>query len=307
MSETVSLPFLPAPRLADLAFAPLPAWVWAGDASRIVWANAVGAAMFGAPSLAAAAEKRFDAKHPAAQQVARLAGSLPDGATRLERLRGFASGVGRLLTCNCSRLALADGSTGILIIAAEPAGPNLALNERVRRLLTGFDGPFAAFGPDGALLHAGPLANERLFDAATLAGAGASHLAAQALAQGEASGETPSAQVTLQRMGSANATILLATFAPPPAPIVEPEPAAVIEPVVEPEPPLSSIPTPAGTPPEDSAAEGVAAEGMAEPIVDEPVEPAAAIEPVAPIEPEQPPEPVVAKVTALQPEEPAPP
>src|SRR5262245_28900121 len=103
MSETVP-PFLPHPRLADLAFAPLPAWVWSQEGGRLLWANAVGAAMFGADSLAALASKQFDPRHPAVQQVARLASALPEGATRLDRLRGFAPGVGRLLTCNCSRL-----------------------------------------------------------------------------------------------------------------------------------------------------------------------------------------------------------
>ena len=63
MSETDLLPFLPARRLADSAFAPLPAWVWAPDAGRLVWANAVGAAMFGAPSLAALAQKQLDAAY----------------------------------------------------------------------------------------------------------------------------------------------------------------------------------------------------------------------------------------------------
>ena len=224
MSETEFLPFLPAPRLADAAFAPLPAWVWAPDAGRIVWANAVGAAMFGAPSLAALAQKQLDGKHPAVAQLARLAGSLPESGTRLERLKGFAPGVGRLLTCNCSRLVLADGTRTILVSATEPAGPNLPLGERVRRLLEGFDGPFAAFSPDGALLFATPPASEQLGGASSLAAAGAADLGASALAQGEASGEIAAATLTLQRIGSGNATVLLATLAPLPAAAVAPEP-----------------------------------------------------------------------------------
>ncbi len=82
MSETDHLPFLHDGRLADLASAPLPAWLWANDATRILWANAVGAATFGAPAVAALTERRFDLTHPAAQQVARLAGSLPERAPR---------------------------------------------------------------------------------------------------------------------------------------------------------------------------------------------------------------------------------
>ena len=35
-------------RLAPLATAALPAWLWSADLSHIAWANAVGAAVFGA-------------------------------------------------------------------------------------------------------------------------------------------------------------------------------------------------------------------------------------------------------------------
>src|SRR3954453_16733093 len=105
MSETDHLALMRAPCLAELITAATPAWLWAEDASRIVWANAVGAAMFGAVTLRALVEKGMDPKkHPAAIQVARLEHALPDdGPPRLERLRGFAPGIGRLLTCRCSR------------------------------------------------------------------------------------------------------------------------------------------------------------------------------------------------------------
>src|SRR5262244_3356293 len=93
MSETARLAFLPDPRLADLAVSPLPAWLWAADGTRILWANAVGAAMFGAATPAAVSQRQFEPQHAAAAQVARLAESLPPQGVRLQRLRGFASGV----------------------------------------------------------------------------------------------------------------------------------------------------------------------------------------------------------------------
>ena len=37
-------------RLAPLATSPLPAWLWSTDATLIVWANRIGAAIFGAPT-----------------------------------------------------------------------------------------------------------------------------------------------------------------------------------------------------------------------------------------------------------------
>src|SRR5262245_63214214 len=77
MSDTDHLAFLRDPRLADLGASPLPAWVWAVDATRILWANAVGAAMFGAATVGALQQRPFERKHPAARQVARLADALP--------------------------------------------------------------------------------------------------------------------------------------------------------------------------------------------------------------------------------------
>src|SRR5262249_44408406 len=136
MSETDLLALLRDRRLGSLAASPLPAWLWACEAERILWANAVGAAMFGASALPALTERRFERRHPAAQQVARLAGALPkEGGARLERLRGFAPGVGRLLTCSCARLSLADGSEAILIAATEPAGPSPTPKRRPPRPL----------------------------------------------------------------------------------------------------------------------------------------------------------------------------
>src|SRR5215472_1288172 len=112
-------------QLADHATAPSPVWLWSSDGSRILWANAVGAAIFGAATPGDIASRRFDSEHPAAAEIARLATTLPpSGQARLERLRGFGGNLGRPLTCFCSRLTLTDGAA-ILLIAAEPAGPSL--------------------------------------------------------------------------------------------------------------------------------------------------------------------------------------
>src|SRR5580693_5292855 len=67
------LALLRDPRLAALATGVLPAWLWSADASRILWANGVGAALFGAADAIALAPRRFDVKNPAAAQVIRLA------------------------------------------------------------------------------------------------------------------------------------------------------------------------------------------------------------------------------------------
>ena len=96
---------LQVPRIATLATSPWPAWLWSTDATRILWTNAVGAAIFGAANTAECAEKRFEANDPSAAQIARLWSTLPSAEhERLARLRGFGAGLGGALMCNCSRI-----------------------------------------------------------------------------------------------------------------------------------------------------------------------------------------------------------
>src|ERR1019366_3974347 len=67
-------------RLAAHALSATPGWLWSTDA----------------PGALAAVS--FEPEHPAAAQIARLAGTLPQGgAARLERLRGFGAGFGGTL------------------------------------------------------------------------------------------------------------------------------------------------------------------------------------------------------------------
>ena len=218
MNESHELAVLRDPRLSAHVTSALPVWLWSEDASRILWANAAGAAIFGGPAPGDLTRRRFDSRQPAAQQVARLAASLlPGAAPRLERLRGFGAGAGRTLICLCSRIEMPDGSGGILIAAAEPAGPALSLAERVRCIFLGQDEWAAVFAPEGTLLYAGRGAAQHLGPAATLAELGASEIAAQALASGEARGTLACGSVEFERLGIGNATILLAKFEHAPA------------------------------------------------------------------------------------------
>ncbi|MHB8272902.1 PAS domain S-box protein [Bradyrhizobium sp.] len=106
------------PRLAVHAANHLPAWLWSIDGTRILWANPVGARVFGAADATALAAKTFGPADQHRRQVAQLAGRLlPTGATRLERLRGFGATFGTLATCACSRLDFADGGAGVLVVA----------------------------------------------------------------------------------------------------------------------------------------------------------------------------------------------
>src|SRR3981081_2419280 len=116
------------PRLAVHATSALPVWLWSVDGTRILWANPVGASLFGATNGAALANTIFGPADAHRRQVAQLANRLPlSGTTRLERLRGFGARLGQLVTCGCARLDFADGRHGILITAAGPVGRAMTL------------------------------------------------------------------------------------------------------------------------------------------------------------------------------------
>jgi PAS domain S-box-containing protein len=115
------------PRLAVHAASHLPAWLWSTDGTRILWANPVGAKLFGAA-------KTFGPADPHRRQVAQLAGGLPPtGATRLERLRGFGTVLGTMVTCACARLDFADGGAGILVVAMLSPGELQRIDPPIHR------------------------------------------------------------------------------------------------------------------------------------------------------------------------------
>jgi PAS domain S-box-containing protein len=211
-------------RIAPLATSALPAWLWSTDATHILWANPVGAAMLGASTSPAIGERTFDGTHPASAEIARLAATLTSGAApRLERLRGFGAGVGRSLTCACSLIDLTDNTAAILVAAAERAGPSLSLDERLRRLLADSREPVAAFSAEGELMHATQGAQAYLRGATSLPAIGGEALATEALASGHAAGRLDSApegqlEVSIDRLGGKGTIALIASFSTPIAP-----------------------------------------------------------------------------------------
>jgi PAS domain S-box-containing protein len=219
-------------RLAPLATSALPAWLWSTDATHIVWANPIGAAIFGASTSAAISARTFAAGEPAAAQIARLATTLTPGALpRLERLRGFGAGVGCALTCACSHVMLSGDSPAILVVAIERAGPGLQLHERVHRLLAGSDEAVAAFAADDTLVHATQGAQAYLRGATSLASLGGEALAVEALESGHAQGRLKGGQaaldiafdvalegpvdVSIERVGGGPTTVLIVRFSTP--------------------------------------------------------------------------------------------
>jgi len=233
------LALLRHPRLAALATSAWPAWLWSVDGSRILWANAVGAAIFDAATVTALTQRRFDAGDASAAQIIRLAELLPSGSQeRLERLRGFGAGFGRALTCACSRIVVAESNSVVLVAATEPAGPALALDERARRLFVDDAEGAAVFAPDGRLLYANVAAKARLAGATTLMALSLQTLAFTALQAGHAKGTANVGgacfDVTALRLG-ADASLVLALILPQQTtPVPRPQSTAIEAPAATP-------------------------------------------------------------------------
>lgn len=222
------------PRLAERATSDRPAWLWSVDGARILWANTSGARLFGAHDGAELAERTIGPADTHRRQVARLAGQLsPHGTPRLERLRGFGAPLGRLLTCACARLSFPDGTTGILVAAAEAVGRPVPLDDRLAHLVAGVTPPAMAFTPDGALAGANAAAGAFAGQLVPLAGSDLDVARTTALGEGQATLQFDFGRVTLHRVGSGSDIALVALIdavivpqkreSPPPPPVVVPD------------------------------------------------------------------------------------
>lgn len=202
------------PRLAVHATSPLPAWLWSIDGTRVLWANPVGAKLFGAAHATALAERTFGPADSHRRQVARLARSLPPtGTARLERLRGFGARLGMLMTCACARLDFADGSHGVLVAAMDPSLRSMPLVERLLRLVDGAKVPMAAFAPDGLFVGASEAARS-LLGFRDLGEAGLDRARSEALTCGRAATPIGIGQMVLQRVGTGADVGLVALIEP---------------------------------------------------------------------------------------------
>jgi PAS domain S-box-containing protein len=207
MTEAGSLErYLADPRLAALATSDRPVWLWSANATQILWANPVGAAILVSQNPA-----------PVGAQIIRFSATLPvSGASRLQRLRGLGTGPGQTLLCKCSRIELFDRTPAVLLEVLEPAGPPLTLAERARRLLQSCKAAVGVFTPEGHPLFATASAHQFL-GRCNLAGIGAEHLGREAILLGHATGRTAHGPVSVARLGHGSTTVLVATFSAPPA------------------------------------------------------------------------------------------
>ncbi|MBR0905534.1 PAS domain-containing protein [Bradyrhizobium liaoningense] len=251
------------PRLAVHATSPLATWLWSIDGARVLWANPVGARLFGAAHATALADKVFGPADSHRRQVARLARSLPaGGGVRLERLRGFGARLGTLMTCACARLDFADGGHAVLVTAMDPALRSMPLIERLHRLVAGATVPMAAFAPDGLFVGASEAARA-LLGFRDLGEAGLEQARSDALARGRAETPIGIGQMVLQRVGTGADIGLIALIAPRAAhdaahdsPAAERVPDAAAEARVEPARQEAEMPS--APPPSQHAPAGIA-------------------------------------------------
>ncbi len=230
-------------RLAAHALSPTPAWLWCADGSRMLWANAVAAAIFDGATPAEASALHFAPDHPAAKQIAHLGTTLHDnGAPRLERLRGFGAQLGGTLMCMCSRVHAAE-QAAILVVAIERAGKELALPERAQRLLADLAQPSAVFGADGELIESKSETRARLGEARDLTALGADALAREAMHTGRAQGAIAAGKVIMVKLGAGKTVALLMVYTQAPAPRAAAPPGMEsAPPVMESAPPVAPNP-----------------------------------------------------------------
>jgi len=220
------------PRLARHATSALGAWLWSTDGLAILWANPVGAKLFGAANSAALAKRTFGPADAQRRRIVQLAGRLSSiGAIRLERLRGFAASLGSLMTCACARLDLADGGHGILIVATEPLHRTMPLIERLQLLVEGVETPIAVFSRDGVFVAASE-AGRPLFGFRDLSEAGLGDALSDALANGRVERTIANGQIVLQRVGSGNEIGLVALMTSSAPATARPDAAAAEMPIV---------------------------------------------------------------------------
>ncbi|MBR1360774.1 PAS domain-containing sensor histidine kinase [Bradyrhizobium ottawaense] len=202
------------PRLAVHATSQLATWLWSIDGTRVLWANPVGAKLFGAANGATLADKVFGPADPHRRQVARLARQLPaNGTVRLERLRGFGARFGTLMTCACARLDFADGGHAVLVTAMDATLRTMPLVERLHRLVEDAKMPMAAFAPDGLFVGASEAARS-LLGFRDLGEAGLEQARNDALREGRVETPIGIGQMVLQRVGLGADVGLIALIEP---------------------------------------------------------------------------------------------
>src|SRR5262249_25234436 len=134
-------------------------------------------------------------------------------------------------TCACSRLTLADGVTGVLVVAIESAGRSMPPNERLARLIESLPKPAMAFTQDGKFAGANETAKNFTSLLNELSGAGLDKARDAALSDGQSLVQMDFGRVAVCRVGTGAERALIAVID---AVIVPPRQTTTSPPVVIP-------------------------------------------------------------------------
>lgn len=186
-----------------------PAWLWSGDGSELLWRN--GAARFFMARIKKNGPKLLSSPTPIKGQVARLIRLGSTGRTSLSRIQFLAGDKPISATCAVTPLQVADGDTGLLIVAVDPIDSTLIEDVRpdaITRSILPQGAEYLVLGGDDQPVTGSPLA-------LTLGGD-----ATAALGDGETELDGRRYVATRFRAGPNGATLVLLE---PTAPALEPE------------------------------------------------------------------------------------
>ncbi len=144
-----ALAFSRLPDVGGLLLSPGPAWVWARDGSRILWANPTGGARLGAADFGTLAQRRWTESHQLRRAIASLARALPEGGT-LARLRLTDDLLSLPTACRCQYVRAGE-ERGVLVTSLEAGGTKPSLDDLARFFSTPETG-VVALDADGEVL-----------------------------------------------------------------------------------------------------------------------------------------------------------
>ncbi|MCW5717023.1 MAG: PAS domain-containing protein [Bauldia sp.] len=277
------------PETGAVLLDPRPAFLWAEDGSRILWANAAGVHFLGAPNVHALLQRRFGDGNPVGLQVAAAMAATPAGEPQMTVIRFPVQGATEPVLCLGTRVPLDEDGDALLLSSLQPPArvePLLGRAFGLAAAIAEDDIAAVVLRPDGRIVGAsegfrevsdGPAALGAL--AASTAASGRRMLKRRIVFGGEkrlvglAAVATPEGPFVLALVGPAEAGDAIVAPIAPTAPANEdrnPRPATV-------EPLLADDPE-APPPPviDDLAAPAVVGQAQAEPV------PAAAGETKAP-------------------------
>lgn len=108
------------PETGAVLLDPRPAFLWAEDGSRILWANAAGVHFLGAPNVHALLQRQFGDGNPVGLQVAAAASATAAGEPQMTVIRFATAGGTEPVLCLGTRVPLDEDGDALLLSSMQP-------------------------------------------------------------------------------------------------------------------------------------------------------------------------------------------